>query len=53
MLEKRVNATIGDVLLGRKSVENDGVVLTIIQGMAVCDVALAKLAFDRKTAAKS
>jgi alanine dehydrogenase len=53
MLEKRVNATIGDLLLGRKSVENDGVVLAIIQGMAVCDVALAKLAFDRKTAAKS
>jgi alanine dehydrogenase len=52
-LEKRVSATVGDVLLGRKSIESDGIVLAIIQGMAVCDVALAKLAFDHKTAARN
>ncbi len=52
-LQKRVDATIGDVLLGRRSIESDGIVLAIIQGMAVCDVALAKLVFDRKTTARN
>jgi ornithine cyclodeaminase/alanine dehydrogenase-like protein (mu-crystallin family) len=52
-LERRVSATLGDVLLGRKNIDRDGIVLAIIQGMAVCDVALAKLAFDHKTAVNS
>jgi ornithine cyclodeaminase len=52
VLEGRVDATIGDVLLGRKRIESSGIVLAIIQGMAVCDVALAKLVFDRKVDAR-
>jgi ornithine cyclodeaminase/alanine dehydrogenase-like protein (mu-crystallin family) len=43
----RVDATIGDVLLGSKRIAAGGIVLAIIQGMAVCDVALAKAVFDR------
>jgi ornithine cyclodeaminase/alanine dehydrogenase-like protein (mu-crystallin family) len=46
-LEGSVDATIGEVLAGDKVITGDGLVLAIIQGMAVCDVALAKLAFDR------
>jgi ornithine cyclodeaminase len=46
-LEQDVDATIGEVLTGRKAITNAGLVLAIIQGMAVCDVALAQLAFDR------
>ncbi len=43
----RLDANIGEVLLGRKRIATDGVTLAIIQGMAVCDVALAKTVFDR------
>jgi ornithine cyclodeaminase/alanine dehydrogenase-like protein (mu-crystallin family) len=46
-LESRVDATIGEVLARRKPVASEGVVLAIIQGMAVCDIALAQVAFDR------
>jgi ornithine cyclodeaminase/alanine dehydrogenase-like protein (mu-crystallin family) len=52
-LEHAVDATIGEVLLGRKAIRSDGIVLAIIQGMAICDVALAKLAFDRKTGTRT
>jgi ornithine cyclodeaminase/alanine dehydrogenase-like protein (mu-crystallin family) len=48
-LEQRVDATLGEVLLGRKQIASEGIVLAIVQGMAVCDIALAKLAYDRKT----
>ena len=48
-LERRVDATIGEILAGLKKSQNDGPVLAIIQGMAICDVALAHLAFERKT----
>jgi alanine dehydrogenase len=47
LLERRVDATLGELLLGRKRIESDGIVLAIIQGMAICDIALAKLVFDR------
>lgn len=46
-LEQRVDATIGEVLAGHKEIKSDGLVLAIIQGMAICDVALAHLAFNR------
>ena len=46
-LEDSVDATIGEVLIGKTAIAADGVVLAIIQGMAVCDIALAQLAFDR------
>jgi len=46
-LEESVDATIGEVLAGKKKIASDGIVLAIIQGMAVCDIALAHLAFDR------
>jgi len=52
-LADRVSATIGQVLLGRKTIRSDGRVLAIIQGMAICDVALATLAFERKTRTRS
>jgi ornithine cyclodeaminase/alanine dehydrogenase-like protein (mu-crystallin family) len=47
-LESLVSATLGEVLLGTKPVPQDGIVLAIIQGMAICDVALAHLAYTRK-----
>lgn len=46
-LEQRVDATIGEVLVGRKEIKSDGMVLAIIQGMAICDVALAQVVFNR------
>jgi len=46
-LEQKVDATIGEVLTGIKSIISESLVLAIIQGMAVCDIALAQLAFDR------
>jgi ornithine cyclodeaminase/alanine dehydrogenase-like protein (mu-crystallin family) len=46
-LEERLDGTIGEILLGQKSVPRNGRVLAIIQGMAVCDLALGKLALDR------
>ncbi|MGO8909520.1 MAG: hypothetical protein ACLQDM_09395 [Bradyrhizobium sp.] len=42
----RLDATIGEVLNGRKQIVTRGIVLVIIQGMAVCDLALAKAVFD-------
>lgn len=51
-LEARVDASIGDVLLGRKAMPAGGPTLAIIQGMAVCDLALAKFVFDRAAAEK-
>ncbi len=52
-LERRVDATIGEVLVGRKPIGRNGMTLAIIQGMAICDVALAKLAYDRKRGLRS
>lgn len=49
VLEGRVDASIGEVLAGQKEIKSDGLVLAIIQGMAICDVALAQLAFERKS----
>lgn len=49
-LEDSADATIGEVLAGKKTIISEGIVLAIIQGMAVCDVALAQLAFDRMVA---
>lgn len=49
-LEDSADATIGEVLAGKKTIVSNGIVLAIIQGMAVCDVALAQLAFDRMMA---
>jgi ornithine cyclodeaminase/alanine dehydrogenase-like protein (mu-crystallin family) len=46
-LESSADATIGEVLASKKTIASDGIVLAIIQGMAVCDIALAQLAFDR------
>jgi ornithine cyclodeaminase/alanine dehydrogenase-like protein (mu-crystallin family) len=51
-LEARVEATIGEVLLGRKAAPADGLTLAIIQGMAVCDLALAKFVLDRAAVEK-
>lgn len=50
-LESRVDATIGEILLGRRQLRKTGAVLAIIQGMAICDVALAKTVYDRAVAA--
>jgi len=52
-LEKRVDATLGELLLGRKRIDSDGIVLAIIQGMAICDIALAKLVFDRSRGSRA
>jgi alanine dehydrogenase len=46
-LEQRVDATLGELLIGSRPVRKTGIVLAIVQGMAVCDIALAKLAYDR------
>jgi len=46
-LESRLDATIGEILLGRKSIEKNKRTLAIIQGMAVCDLAFAKIVLDR------
>lgn len=45
--EARVDATIGEVLLGRKTLQREGRTLALIQGMASCDLALAKAVLDR------
>jgi ornithine cyclodeaminase/alanine dehydrogenase-like protein (mu-crystallin family) len=44
---KRVDATIGEVLTASRRVRSTGIVLAIIQGMAICDLALAKAVLDR------
>jgi len=49
-LERRLDATIGQVLAGVKSLPDDRPTLTIIQGMAVCDLAIAKTVLDRAAA---
>ena len=46
-IEARVDATIGEILLGRKTMPANGITLAIVQGMAICDLALAKAALDR------
>jgi ornithine cyclodeaminase len=46
-LERRLDATIGELLLGSKSVGTDRRTLAIIQGMAICDLAMAKTVLDR------
>jgi alanine dehydrogenase len=46
-IESKVDATVGEILLGRKSVRSNGITLAIVQGMAICDLALAKAALDR------
>jgi ornithine cyclodeaminase/alanine dehydrogenase-like protein (mu-crystallin family) len=46
-LERRLDATIGEVLLGTKKVDSGKRTLAIIQGMAICDLAMAKAALDR------
>lgn len=51
-LAARVDATIGEILAGRKQFSTAGTILAIIQGMAVCDLALAKFVYDRATAEK-
>jgi alanine dehydrogenase len=49
-LEARVDASIGEVLLGRKHALSGRNILAIIQGMAICDLALAKSVLDRHSA---
>jgi ornithine cyclodeaminase/alanine dehydrogenase-like protein (mu-crystallin family) len=46
-LEQRVDATLGELLSSNQPSTGNGIVLAIVQGMAVCDIALAKLAYDR------
>jgi ornithine cyclodeaminase/alanine dehydrogenase-like protein (mu-crystallin family) len=48
-LTQRLDATIGDVLSGRKAVGR-GRILAIIQGMAICDLAIAATVLDRTAA---
>ena len=49
---KRVDANIGEVVAGKKPGRTDPGerILAVIQGMAVCDLALAKLALDKAAA---
>ena len=49
-LERRLDASIGDVLSGARSVPVDRPTLAIIQGMAICDLAIAKTVLDRAIA---
>ena len=46
-LEKRLDATIGEVLSGKKTIPDGKRTLAIIQGMAICDLAIAKVVLDR------
>ena len=50
-LERRLDATIGELLVGAKSIGKDRRTLAIIQGMAICDLALAKTVLDRAATA--
>lgn len=45
-LAQRLDATIGEILSGHKTI-GDGRTLAIIQGMAICDLAIAKVVLDR------
>jgi hypothetical protein len=49
-LERRVSGTIGEVLARQKVLTKDGVILAIVQGVAICDVALAQRAFENAVA---
>jgi alanine dehydrogenase len=49
-LEAQVDASIGEVLLKRKHAISRRNILAIIQGMAICDLALAKAVLDRRLA---
>jgi alanine dehydrogenase len=49
-LEKRISGTIGEVLTGQKVITKDGLVLAIVQGIAICDVALAHRAYENAVA---
>ena len=49
-LAQRLDATIGEILSGRKTI-GQGRTLAIIQGMAICDLAIAKVVLDRAAAA--
>jgi ornithine cyclodeaminase/alanine dehydrogenase-like protein (mu-crystallin family) len=49
-LERRVSGTIGEILAGQKVITKDGIVLAIVQGIAICDVALAQRAFENAVA---
>jgi ornithine cyclodeaminase len=46
-LERRLDATIGELLTGKKKVARGKRTLAIIQGMAICDLAIAKTVLDR------
>lgn len=46
-LEKRLDATIGDLLAGKRTIPAGKRTLAIIQGMAICDLAIAKTVLDR------
>lgn len=46
-LEERLDATVGEILSGRKTVPTGRPTLAIVQGMAICDLAIAKVALDR------
>jgi ornithine cyclodeaminase/alanine dehydrogenase-like protein (mu-crystallin family) len=50
-LERRQDATIGEILAGRKTISDGISTLAIIQGMAVCDLAIAKFVLDRASQA--
>ena len=45
-LTHRLDATIGEILSGHKKIDG-GRILAIIQGMAICDLAIAKTVLDR------
>jgi alanine dehydrogenase len=51
-IQARTTASIGDVALEPEKYQSmcDGVTLAVIQGMAVCDVAMAGLALERASA---
>lgn len=51
-LEARVHASVGEILLEAKPRPTSGLVLAIVQGMAVCDLSLANLALKRKSGRK-
>jgi ornithine cyclodeaminase/alanine dehydrogenase-like protein (mu-crystallin family) len=46
-LEQRLDATIGELLAGRRTIAPGKRTLAIIQGMAICDLAIAKTVLDR------
>jgi ornithine cyclodeaminase/alanine dehydrogenase-like protein (mu-crystallin family) len=46
-LEQRLDATLGELLAGKRTVARGRSTLAIIQGMAICDLAIAKVALDR------